>query len=83
MVWEERLKGPGTRRTSWSSILLADGRIYVPNQSGDVFAMRASPNFDVLATNSVTEPTDASLAASNGQLFMRTSKNLWCFAETP
>jgi len=82
-VWEERLKGPGTRRISWSSMLLADGRIYVPNQSGDVFVLRASPKFEALATNSVGETTNASLAASNGQLFMRTSKTLWCFGQTP
>ena len=79
MVWEERLKGPGTRGSSWSSTLLSDGKIYVPNQSGDVFVLRASPKFEVLATNSVGESSNASLAASDGQVFMRTDKGLWCF----
>jgi outer membrane protein assembly factor BamB len=81
-VWEERLKGPGSRGSSWSSILLADGKLYVPNQSGDVFVLRASPKFEVLSTNSVGEPTNASLAASDGDLFLRTDKSLWCFAKT-
>jgi outer membrane protein assembly factor BamB len=80
-VWEERLKGSGSRGSSWSSILLADGKLYVPNQSGDVFVVRASPKFEVLSTNSVGEPTNASLAASDGELFVRTDKGLWCFAE--
>jgi hypothetical protein len=80
-VWEERLKGPGARTSSWSSMLLADGNIYVPNQSGDVFVLRASPKFELLATNSVSESTNASLAASDGQIFMRTDKALWCFAK--
>ena len=79
-VWEERLKGPGARGSSWSCMLLANGRIYVPNQSGDVFVLRAGPKFEVLATNSLREPTNASLAASDGDLFMRTDKGLWCFA---
>ena len=79
-VWEERLKGSGARGSSWSSMLLADGKIYVPNQSGDVFVLRASSKFEVLATNPVGEPTNASLAASNGDLFMRTDKGLWCLA---
>ena len=79
-VWEERLKGSGSRGGSWSSMLLANGKIYVPNQSGDVFVLRASPKFEVLATNSVRESTNASLAASDGELFMRTDKSLWCFA---
>src|SRR6185503_6760066 len=79
-IWEERLKGPGSRGSSWSSMLLADGRIYVPNQAGDVFVLRAGPKFELLATNSVGEPTNASLAASDGQLFLRTDKGLWCLA---
>ena len=32
-----------------------------------------------LATNSVHEPTNASLAASDGGLFLRTDRALWCF----
>ena len=82
-VWEQSLKGLGAKSSSWSSLLLADGKIYVPNQSGDVFVFRAGPQFELLATNSVDEPTNASLAASNGELFMRTDKSLWCFANKP
>jgi hypothetical protein len=52
-------------------------------QSGDVFVLRAGPQFERLATNSVGASTIASLAASNGDLFMRTDKGLWCFAEMP
>jgi outer membrane protein assembly factor BamB len=79
-VWEARLKGPGAKTSSWSSLLLAGGRLYVPNQSGDVFVLRPGPKFVLLATNSVNEPTNASLAASDGDLFLRTDKGLWCFA---
>jgi hypothetical protein len=63
-------------------MLLAGDTIYVPNQSGDVFALRASPKFELLAANSVDESTNASLAASDGELFLRTDKSLWCFANT-
>jgi len=79
-VWEERLRGPGPSTSSWSSMLLAQGKIYVPNQSGDVFVLRASAEFELLATNSVSEPTNASLAASDDDLFLRTDKALWCLA---
>jgi hypothetical protein len=81
-VWEQQLKGQGAKSSSWSSMLLADGKIYVPNQSGDIFVLRASPQFELIATNSMSEPTNASLAASNGELLMRTDKNLWCFASS-
>jgi outer membrane protein assembly factor BamB len=80
-IWEERLRGPGRRSSSWSSMLLADGTIYVPNQSGDVFVLRAGPKFEVIATNSVGERTNASLAAAGGELFLRTDNSLWCFAK--
>jgi hypothetical protein len=79
-VWEERLRGPGPSTSSWSSMLLANGKIYVPNQSGDVFVLRASAKFELLATDSVNEPTNASLAASDGDLFLRTDQALWCLA---
>jgi outer membrane protein assembly factor BamB len=79
-VWQERLAGSGARNGSWSSMLLANGKIYVPNKWGDVFVLRASPKFQVLVTNSVDEPTSASLAASDGELFLRTDNSLWCFA---
>ncbi len=62
-------------------MLLADENIYVPNQSGDVFVLRAAPQFELLATNSVAEPTNASLAASDGDLFLRTDKGLWCIGK--
>ncbi|MBI1839606.1 MAG: PQQ-binding-like beta-propeller repeat protein [Verrucomicrobia bacterium] len=84
--WEERLKGSGSRGSVWSSLLLADGRIYIPNQAGDVFVIKAGPVFEVLATNALGESTNASLAASNGSLIVRTDKALWCFgggAEKP
>lgn len=77
-VWEERLRGTGSRGGSWSSMLLAGDKIYVPNQGGDVFVLRAGPKFELLATNAVGEATNASLAAADGELFMRTDKALWC-----
>jgi outer membrane protein assembly factor BamB len=77
-LWQKRLESTGGKGSSWSSVLLAGGKLYVPNQSGDVFVLRAAPKFEVLETNSVDEPTNASLAASDGELFLRTDKALWC-----
>jgi outer membrane protein assembly factor BamB len=77
-VWEERLSSG--RGSTWSSMLLAGDKIYLPTQSGDVFVIRASPKFELLAANAVGEPTNASLAAADQELFLRTDKSLWCFA---
>jgi outer membrane protein assembly factor BamB len=79
-LWQKRLEGTGDKNNSWSSMVLADGRIYVPNQSGEVFVVGAGPKFELLASNSVNEPTNATLAASDGELFLRTDKSLWCIS---
>lgn len=82
IVWDERLMGSGARHSSWSSVVLAGNRLYVPNQNADVFVLRAAPRFEGLATNSIGgEPMNASLAAADGALFLRTDRRLWCFEE--
>ena len=63
-------------------MVLADGRLYSINHSGDAFVLKASPKFELLATNSLGEPENASLAFSDGNIFIRTHKALWCIAET-
>lgn len=83
VVWEERLKGAGPKSESWSSMVLAGDRIYVLNQSGDTVVLKASPKFEVLAVNALeNELTNASHAMSDGQIFIRTHKHLWCIGET-
>jgi len=62
-------------------MVLADGRLYAINHSGDTFVLKASPKFELLAANSVGEPDNASLAVSDGDLFIRTHKALWCLRE--
>jgi outer membrane protein assembly factor BamB len=81
-VWEERLRGPAATSDNWSSMVLADGKLYAVNQGGDGFVLKASPKFEVLATNSLGETTIASMAVSDGDLFIRTHKALWCFRES-
>jgi len=81
LVWEERLKGPAPKSDSWSSMVLAGEKLYVINQGGDAFVLKASPKFEVLATNSLGETAMSSIAPSNGELFIRTHKALWCISE--
>jgi outer membrane protein assembly factor BamB len=81
-AWEERLTGTGARNESWSAPVLAGNRLYLPNRNGDVFVLRARPKLECLATNSIGgEPMNASLAVSDGEIFIRTDKHLWCVGE--
>ena len=78
-VWEQRLSGVGARSESWSSMILAGDLIYVNNQAGDVFILKAAPKFELIATNSISDGImNASIAVSDGELFLRTEKHLWC-----
>jgi outer membrane protein assembly factor BamB len=80
VVWQQRLEGSGDSVTSWSSMVLADGRLYVVNHGGDTFVLRASPEFELIATNSLGERTLASHALTDGDIFIRTYNALWCIA---
>jgi outer membrane protein assembly factor BamB len=83
LIWEERLTGTGARNASWSAPVLAGDRLYAPNQNADDFVLRASPRFECLATNSIGgEPMNASLGVSDGEIFIRTDKGLWCIGTT-
>ena len=81
VVWEERLKGQGAKSDSWSSMVLSGDKLYVMNQSGDTFVLKASPKFELLSANPLGETTMASLAVSDGDIFIRTYNNLWCIAD--
>ncbi|HEV3484787.1 MAG TPA: PQQ-binding-like beta-propeller repeat protein [Vicinamibacterales bacterium] len=69
-----------------SSPVLADGKIYVTGEStGVTTVFRAGPNFEILASNTFDDPCApyclASIAVSQGQLFIRTDANLWVIGE--
>lgn len=80
LIWEERLKGPASNSGNWSSVMLANGNCYTINQGGDCFVFKASPKFEVISINTLAEPSNSSIVPSDGELFIRTHKALWCVA---
>lgn len=80
--FSERVRGKGPKQESWSSMTLADGKIYIPNQSGETVVIAASPEFKLIGINSLDHTlTNSSLAMSDGQIFLRTHKHLWCIGK--
>ncbi len=75
-VWEERVNGG-----IWSSIVHAGGRLYVVSQTGETVVFAPKPEFELIARNPLNETTRASIAVSDGELFIRTYKHLWCIAK--
>jgi outer membrane protein assembly factor BamB len=66
---------------SWSSMVVSGDRLYVLCQNGDTHVFAASPTYQLLASNRLGEYTNASIAVSNGELFIRTWENLWCIGK--
>ncbi len=64
-----------------SSLVLADGKIYISNEDGTVSVFRAGPKFELLAENQMDDYTLSSIAVKDGQLFLRTAGWLWAIGE--
>lgn len=80
LVWEERIKGSTSSGENWSSLVLADGLLYALNRAGDCPVFKASPKFELVSLNPLGEPSNSSVAPSDGELFLRTYKHLWCIS---
>jgi 4-hydroxy-tetrahydrodipicolinate reductase len=52
------------------------GFLYAAN-----FSIGINLLFEVIATNSLGEHSNSSVAISNGEIFLRTHKSLWCVSE--
>jgi hypothetical protein len=79
-LWKDEEKINGL---TWGSMVHADGRLYVLMRNGSTVVLAAKPKYELLATNTLGpgENTNSSLAISNGQIFIRTFKHLWCIEE--
>jgi outer membrane protein assembly factor BamB len=80
--WLERLKPTGAKGEIWGSTILAGDNIYVVNQSGDTFVMKANPEkLELVSINALSEPSNSTPAISQGEIFIRTHQALWCVSE--
>jgi outer membrane protein assembly factor BamB len=64
-----------------SSPVLADGKIYISNEEGQTIVLKAGPQFEVLAQNTLNDYHLGTLAISGGRIFMRTTGHLYCIGE--
>jgi outer membrane protein assembly factor BamB len=62
------------------SPIAADGRILMTSEDGDTFVIKAGPQHEVIATNSIGEPVYTTLAISNGRIYIRGEKHLFAIA---
>lgn len=78
-LYQQRL-GDG-RAGFTASAVAAAGRIYYTSEEGDVYVVKAGPEFELLGTNRLGEVTMATPAIADGVVFFRTRDHLIAIGE--
>jgi outer membrane protein assembly factor BamB len=74
-VHKERLP----QGAAWSSMISAAGRVYVTARSGETLVLQLDPKaVKILAANSLGEKSNSTPALSDGEIFLRTHKAIYC-----
>jgi outer membrane protein assembly factor BamB len=76
-VYSLRLQGV---ETASSPIVTPEGDIYCAN-SGRSYVIKSGPKFAVLATNDLDDPSQASPAVSDGRLYLKGKRYLFCIGK--
>ena len=77
VLWQETL---GKHH---ASPVAANGLVYLLNDNGVMNIIKPGPHFERLARNELGEATYASPAISDGQIFLRGAKHLFCIGPNP
>lgn len=72
-MWKEKL----SKHISASPVA-ACGYLYFPDDKGVTHVLKAGPELEKVADNELGEDCYASPALSQGRIYMRTAKSLWC-----
>jgi len=76
---QERLRGALDRY--WSSPVAGDGKVYVLSEAGKLTVLKATPDWEILATNDLDDVCFATPAIADSRLFVRTRSALYCFGK--
>lgn len=74
-IYRERLGGACN-----SSPIASDGRVYLSNNDGETFVVKAGRKFELLATNKLGERITASPAVAANDIFYRTDSQVFCIS---
>jgi outer membrane protein assembly factor BamB len=76
-VWKAR--GPGANH--WGQMVFANGHLYVTNQKGATVVFEpGAEEFQQVAMNQLDAGSNSTPAFSDGEIFLRTAKSLYCIA---
>ena len=72
-IYEERLS---PNASIYASLVAADGKIFCTSEDGDVYVLKAGPEFQIISRNRMGAPCYATPALSEGVLYFRTTESL-------
>ena len=75
VLWKENLG------KQYASSVLVRGLVYLPNDDGVITVIKPGPVFESISKNSIGETMFASPAISNGRIYLRGTKHLFCIGE--
>jgi outer membrane protein assembly factor BamB len=73
VLWQQERAG-----LHHASPVAANGLVYFLNDDGVMHVLKAGPQLELVARNDLGEPTYASPAISQGQMFLRSFSHLYC-----
>ena len=76
IVWLERLSG-----VHWASPVYADGKVYILSENGVTIVLRPGAKYDEVARNDIGDTCLASMAASQGNFYIRSAQHLYCIGK--
>jgi outer membrane protein assembly factor BamB len=74
IIWTEDLG------LQYPSPVLAGGLVYMPNDAGVITVIKPGSKFEYVAKNAIGERMNASPAISNGKIYLRGNKHLFCIS---
>ena len=83
-VRDERRRQRRARSADYASLVAADGKLYHTARDGTVYVFKTGKSFNVIAQNKFAKDKgdfSATPAISNGEIFIRSSKYLYCVTE--
>ncbi len=66
-------------RSLYSSMVAANGHVYVTGREGKTLVLKHGNEFNVVATNDLGEPVDSTPAIVGNELIIRGANSLFCF----
>ena len=80
-----RTRRGGGRTSDYSSPVIANDKMYYIKRNGEMYILSTDKELKQIAVNTVTEKTEefsATPAISDGQIFIRSNKRLYCVEES-